>query len=290
MKVCIIAIARQENLYIKEWVDHHLGLGFDNIIICDNNEMNGERIHNVITDERVIIERCIGIENIQKKAYTRMFLKYKQQYDWMLFIDIDEFVMLDEKYHNNIKEFLSEPIFSTADIIRLCWKIYTSNTDLDVIDNKYNVFDRFKDRFESLEDCFVKSFIRGNIKYVGGQVVGHGYYENKNLIAVASNGTPCDNTNFRLYRMKNDSVYDNAWINHYPTKTMGEYIRQKYFRGGPNANLRRYNNLSYFFKYNIKTPEKEEYGYKLIAELWDEMVKEKYKQFYTLPEKSKIFK
>ena len=54
MKVAIIAIAKNENLYINEWLDYHFKLGFDNIIICENDD---ELIlKDVIHDDRVIIE------------------------------------------------------------------------------------------------------------------------------------------------------------------------------------------------------------------------------------------
>lgn len=278
MKTCIIAIARQENLYVKEWVNYHLNLGFDNIIICDNNDTD-ERISDVIKDDRVIILDYTDIENIQRKAYTETFIKYKNNYDWILFIDIDEFVMIDKKY-NNIKEFLQDQIFIKADIIRLCWKIYTSNTDLDVINENYSVLTRFNDIYISGEEKYVKSFIRGNIEYNNGFIGGHGYYRNKNLLAVDSEGNPCNNI-FDMIKLLPDEmpIYTNAWINHYPTKTIGEYIKQKYFRGGANGNCKRYR-LKYFFLYNIKTPEKEEYAKKLIKELSKTMIKKKYSKLY----------
>ena len=55
MRVSLCAIAKCENLYIKEWVDYHLKLDFDHIYIYDNNEVDGERISDVIKDERVTI-------------------------------------------------------------------------------------------------------------------------------------------------------------------------------------------------------------------------------------------
>ena len=57
-------------------------------------------------------------------------------------------------------------------------------------------------------------------------------------------------------------------MNHYPTKTIGEYIRQKYNRGGPNGNPKRYDNWeNYFFRTNRKTQEKIDYANKLINEI-----------------------
>lgn len=278
MKVCIIAIARQENLYINEWINYHLNLGFDNIIVCDNNDTD-ERVSDILNDEKVTILDYVNIENVQSKAYTECFLKYRDKYDWLMFIDVDEFVVLDQKYHNNIKEFLSDSLFKDVDIIRVCWKIYTSNTDLDVVNDNYNVFNRFKDLYISGEENFCKSIIRGNIEYIGGCVTGHGYHENRELKVVATNGVECKNT---WSKIGVDPIYDNAWINHYPTKTIGEFIRQKYFRGGPNADCRRYSRLNYFFKYNIRRPEIEEYAVPLIKELAPVMVKEKYAKFYPI--------
>jgi hypothetical protein len=284
MKVGIIAIARQENLYINEWIDYHLGLGFDTIIICDNNDDDsGEKVSDIIKNDKVIILDYLNIESVQPRAYTEAFLKYKKGFDWLLFIDIDEFVVLEPKYHNNIKEFLNDSLFEKVDVIRLCWKIYTTNTDLDVINGNYSVVSRFKDIHISREENYAKSFIRGSIDYTGGEVTGHGYYENKNLSAVSAGGVPCNNSFQAICLDTHDqSIYTNAWINHYPTKTIGEYIRQKYFRGGPNANCRRYSNLSYFYIYNNKRPEVDEYARKLIKELTSVMVKEKYKKFYRI--------
>ena len=37
MKSCIVAIARLESPYIIEWIEYHLKLGFDKIVIYDNN-------------------------------------------------------------------------------------------------------------------------------------------------------------------------------------------------------------------------------------------------------------
>lgn len=275
MKVAIIAIAKCENLYVNEWVNYHLHMGFDNIIICDNNNSDGEKISDVINDDRVIILNYHDKGCVQPMAYTEEFLKYKNSYDWIAFIDIDEFIVLDEKYHNSIKEFLSDSMFEKADVIRLSWKILTTKTELDVVDGNYNVFDRFKDTFEDVNvSKFVKSIIKGNIEYVGGRLLGHGYYKNHNLTAMSADGKICDNTWNRIHT---GPIYVNAWINHYPTKTIGEYVRQKFFRGGPNANNVRYSNLTYFFMYNEKNAEVEKYGNKIIQEM---LKSEKNKKFY----------
>ena len=263
MKVAIIAIAKNENLYINEWVEHHLKIGFDKIFVCDNNNSNDEKISDVVNNEKVTILDYHDVKCVQPLAYTENFIKYKDEFDWIAFIDIDEYIMLDEKYHNNIKEFLSEKMFDDVNIVRLFWKILTSDSDFDVSDGNYCVVERFKDVHISGEENFVKSIIRGNSEYTTGKINAHGYFRNMKLKAKTANGENCDNSDVRI---KSSPIYENAWINHYPTKTIGEYVRQKYFRGGPNLNGGRYHNLEYFFKYNNEDEKKRKYAEKLIQE------------------------
>lgn len=264
MKICIIAIAKHENLYIKEWVNHHLNLGFDRIFICDNNDSGDEKISDVIDNEKVTILDYHDVDSVQKKAYTKEFLIHRNEYDWFVFIDIDEFIMLNEKYEGNIKNFISDSIFNECDIIRLCWKVYTSETELDVKNDDYRVVERFKDIHICGQEFFAKSIIRGNIetKY-NICIYGHGLYLHPKNKVFSSDGKPVLDNWVSIGK----PIYDNAWINHYPTKTVGEFIRQKYLRGGPNHNGRKYSNLKYFFTYNNFTNEKEAYALELIKKI-----------------------
>lgn len=252
MKICIVCVAKNENKYINEWIDHHLNIGIDHIYVCDNNDRNGESVKDVINNKKVTILNYKNINDIQPKAYTECFFLYRKQYDWIIFIDIDEFIMLDDKY-NNIKEFLNESMFDKVDIIRLHWKLYSGKTEKN---NTYNVVERFLEPIDHSENCFAKSIIRSTIQWTGGQIYGHGYFQNENLIVVNSVGERVSNK----WSVAGSPVYKNAWINHYPTKTIDEFINQKYFRGGPNNNPRRYSTLDYFFKYNENRPEIRQYG------------------------------
>lgn len=47
-KVAIATLVKMENNYIKEWIDHYYHLGFKKIFIYDNNDINGEKLEDVI--------------------------------------------------------------------------------------------------------------------------------------------------------------------------------------------------------------------------------------------------
>jgi len=259
MKVCIICISKNEDNYINEWINYHLNLGFDNIIICNNDNEYKE-----INIDKVINLNYSKVNPIQVKAYTNTFNKYKDKYDWILFIDCDEFVVLEDKY-KNIKDFLSDLIFKNADIIRLHWKIFSGGSNIDVIDNNYEVMNRFTEHFPMWQEIYGKSFIRtAASNYDKGSIYGHGYFSDDSLNVVNALGEKCLNEWAIVDKIP---IHKNAWINHYPTKTIGEYIRQKYFRGGPNFNGLKYHTLKYFFMYNKYDKNIEKYGIEYINKL-----------------------
>ena len=43
IKVALCCMAKKENLYLREWVEYHLEMGFTHIFIYDNNDINEER-------------------------------------------------------------------------------------------------------------------------------------------------------------------------------------------------------------------------------------------------------
>ena len=47
-KVCICTIVKNENRYIKEFVEHYKKYGVDKILLYDNNNVDGERLENAI--------------------------------------------------------------------------------------------------------------------------------------------------------------------------------------------------------------------------------------------------
>lgn len=250
-KIGIIAIAKNENLYLGEWIEHHLGLGFDTIVIG----LNDDEFKPLITNPKVVYEDYSGIERVQSLAYTELYKKYQKDFDWLLFIDIDEFVMCE----GDIKDFL-QPF--DCDVVRISSKHFSESDMLDT-DGDFRVVERFKEPYYTSADTFVKSFINTRIELGDRKIFGHGIYD-KTLDARNALGDPCENTNPHTTRI----IHSRCWLNHYPTKTIGEYIRQKYRRGGANANPGRYARWEqYFFRTNRKTQDKIDYANKIINDL-----------------------
>ena len=103
MKVALCAIGRLENNYIREWVEHYKMLGFDNIILYDNNYDGEDHFEDVISD--YIDSGFVDVINYrnkqvcQIKAYDECYHNHSNDYDWIAFFDIDEFLTLDKKFN-----------------------------------------------------------------------------------------------------------------------------------------------------------------------------------------------
>ena len=51
IKVGICTLCKEENLYIQEFIDYYRDLGYNHIFIYDNNDIDGERLEDVIQKE-----------------------------------------------------------------------------------------------------------------------------------------------------------------------------------------------------------------------------------------------
>ena len=89
MQVKIVAICKDENEYLDEWMNHHRGIGIDSFIIGDNQSKvpikEGEGVTVIPWDDNII--------GSQMRFYD--FVCKSQPKDvWLAMIDIDEFIRL----------------------------------------------------------------------------------------------------------------------------------------------------------------------------------------------------
>lgn len=97
--LAIVAIAKNEEDYIKEWVAFHKVMGFDKIILYDNDSTDNmiKEIKPFIDDGYVIVNEIHGTIQ-QLNAYNDALQKYSKQFKYIAFIDCDEFLFpVDEK-------------------------------------------------------------------------------------------------------------------------------------------------------------------------------------------------
>lgn len=136
MKTALVAIAKNEDNYLKEWVDYNLEVGFDEIFIFQNNwRYKGSDI----TYPNVHLLECDG-HRMQNPCYNMFIRDNHHKYDFATFLDIDEFLHI--KSGQKVDEWLGG--YSDADVIYVNWRLF-GDGGLDFVeDGNYSVLKRFK--------------------------------------------------------------------------------------------------------------------------------------------------
>jgi hypothetical protein len=224
MKVAVCIEIKNENRYIKEWLDYHYKLGFDNVILYDNNDYNGEDVKEVINDYItngfVIYESIKGKTNFQLPCYNACMNKYHKKFDWMLFLDCDEF--LEFKDNINVHSYLSQEKFNNFEQILVNLENYG---DCGLIyDDGDNVINRFASK---IERTFKNTLLATKpfLKLTNFKRQFYVFNNYPNCISLYN--TTCDATGNKIFPTRilfGDN--DECIIRHYKTKTIKEYIER----------------------------------------------------------------
>ena len=167
IKVCLCAIGKQENLYIKEYVKHYKEIGYNHIYIYDNNDINSERIDSIIINSSfVTIIDYRGYKNrknnSQYEAYYDCYEKNNRNYDWLSFFDFDEFLEILPT-NQTIQEFLDNEKYKKCQVIKINWLHYSSNKELLTFENKPLKIRFTKKQLNEISNGHIKSTVRGGL-------------------------------------------------------------------------------------------------------------------------------
>lgn len=95
-KIAVCCIAKDEEDDIAEWISHHVNLGFDKIIIYDN--LSTDRTNLIALAFKSVVDISIIMwnnrdDNYQNIAYLDAIRRFGSDFEWILFIDTDEFLV-----------------------------------------------------------------------------------------------------------------------------------------------------------------------------------------------------
>lgn len=133
LKIAVVAIAKNEDNSIKEWIDYHIKLGFDDIILYQNDWKCKYKHNNL----KLYTVKGPGK---QMTCYNKFIHNLAGLYDWAAFIDVDEFIVL--KKHSTIKQFIQQ--YSNPYAICINWVLFGSGAQKDIIQE--SVLKRFVKR------------------------------------------------------------------------------------------------------------------------------------------------
>lgn len=228
MRVVVCALAKNEHLYINEWVNHYINLGVDKIFIYDNDDKNSKYIGDFIDKDlrdkvKIINVRGKHYKGIQTDLYTIFYNVEKDNYDWFIFCDIDEFLTGT----NNIKNFLSNGYFGLFSQIRIRWKLF-GDDNLIERDMSKGVMETFKEEKTSSLNWTLskkgtlerqgKAIVRGHLKNV--EIISPHYASNKLTHTLLPSCLPSGRLCQSLVSINEDYSHEKLFFNHYMTKSL----------------------------------------------------------------------
>ncbi|MCR4667708.1 MAG: glycosyltransferase family 92 protein [Desulfovibrio sp.] len=124
----VCAIAKDEDLDIREWILYHFSIGFEHFYIYDNNSKKRLKdfLYDFIASGIVTVIDFPGNESQQLSAYYHCIKKIRNSSFWIAFIDVDEFIVPLEK--SDIKDFLDDYVDYAG--VALSWMVFSSNKHL----------------------------------------------------------------------------------------------------------------------------------------------------------------
>lgn len=236
MKVGVCAIVKNENLYLRDWVDYHLRLGFDKIFIYDNNNVEKPElvIYDYLINGKVSITKWEnqtnpnGDSTMNRHIYNQISsyndcIKNNQDFDWIAFIDVDEYIRISGSL--SIKDIISGNIYQERDAVLLSWRMMGEPSALYY--ENIPVQERFSKQLNGVYAGvqgyeIIKSFV--NIR--SGVTFSEQLYNNHS----PNTKNACTATGYHLpwwdgeCQRVNPPCYEVMWIDHYYTKSLTEYL------------------------------------------------------------------
>jgi hypothetical protein len=156
---CILFTNARDEKRIVEWVLHHQHFGFDHIYIIDHlskTPITQTLCKCLYQYDNITVQRNTDIKAIKMKFNQQAIVYSKKQgYDWLLYLDADEFLYI--KDHDSIHEFIKSYPNDTAKI-GINWLMFGSNNK-DTFNSECTIFEEFTRSSNKLAKN-IKSLVR----------------------------------------------------------------------------------------------------------------------------------
>ncbi len=209
----ISTYVRDDNDYLDEWINYHLFIGFEHIVMYDHRSV--VPVTNIWGDKVTVIR--VDRDSLFEPEYLNQTTLREHPSYWMAMLDVDEFiVMFEEKNINNLLK-----TFEPYAALGLPWSMYGSSGHITKPEGR--VTDNYLWRRPD-EPMWIKSII--NTQYCKGINDPHrGEYTRTavNEMHEPIQGPVCDSPRAFIK------------INHYFTRSYDEWVK-KVRRGTGNKN------------------------------------------------------
>lgn len=237
----VVAIGKGEEAYLDEWINHYIQLGFSKIYFYDNNPENDTSQQDICAKYPQVVYRDVrgwptrytDLYNIlQLYVYNDAY--YNNDCNYLLFVDVDEFLVLKDKTLSDLLRFKK--------YIHINWQLY--GDDEQIYKDDRPVMERFVTPVSHEDNKHVKSIVQthNNVDFINP------HYCMTDLTCVTPLGNICDGSS----PFVDPPEHNYAIINHYFTKSAEEFI-DKMNKGSADGQSK---TVDMYFEINKKTQEK----------------------------------
>ncbi|MBR5209205.1 MAG: glycosyltransferase family 92 protein [Paludibacteraceae bacterium] len=266
--VSICAIFKNESEFLKEWIDFHSMLGVDHFYLYNNS--SSDSFLDVLTpfiESGVVTLIDWPYSQAQIKAYNDFYIKYREETQWVLFLDIDEFVC--PKIENNIQSWVRQ--YDSQPVILVYWKMFGTSALLEHDYSKF-VIEQYTVSWPSLYKigkCFVNtdydiSVFDASVHHCTNVELRIGIFRFR-LPAIDQFGNFYEFVNTEIPSLVDADEFD-IQINHYWSKAWSVYDKKRkssdvYFETNPKANM------NYFFRHEYMNTSSDYTIFKYLMKL-----------------------
>lgn len=246
-KLSIMAIFKNEHEYMEEWLIHHIKNGISHFYLyCNDPDLKKynflEKYNHFITIIPWIDKKNKGSETIQRQAYTHCIQTFNKEYDFIMMLDLDEFLVhLDD--NKTVMDFINS--IDKEKTIALKVQRYNFGSNNHIKKPKGNVMDNYK----SHEKICSSYKTIANINFVDKNKKFYGVHD---FNFINNNKNKNENEKLKIYNdyfsykytgfpngCKEDDINEIPLvINHYYTKSYNEFMdRCKLWKNGGVNNI-----------------------------------------------------
>jgi hypothetical protein len=160
--VCIVATARDDGLYLIDWIAYHRAIGVEGIFLYTNDNVDGSDVllrALAAAGEISLIESHLSPTGVSPvgKAYGHALSMVPEvlDYRWCAIIDSDEFIGIDRALFGSLSDYIAWQELQPVDCVALSWVVFGSSGALRWKDEPLP--ERFHERYL---DVHIKSIFR----------------------------------------------------------------------------------------------------------------------------------
>ena len=225
---CILSMARNEGIYLLDWIAHHRSIGIDHIILYTNgNDDGSDALLSALAEAGEITwwPNVLGPGGAspQAKVFGHALGLARDVLDhrWCAVIDLDEYIAFDSGRFGSFKEYLDWQEVRAVDAIALNWLMFSTSGQRAYTPGP--VAERFRQRLPGV-NSHVKTVFRPGRFHHSGSHLPVTDAASAVVFRTSEGGLHRPGWDGVVATMSESPCADTAWVSHYFFRSPGEYL------------------------------------------------------------------